>query len=69
MSGMVHLDGFDGARDRKFELPEGWHGMTEEQQDDVAREVKRKLMEDSVSWSWNQDVYIEGCDCYGCGES
>lgn len=67
-SGVVHLDGLDGARERAFNLPANWHSLTEDEQNDVAREVKRELMEDSVSWSWTAPAEV-ACDCYGCVES
>lgn len=68
MNGNVRLDGLDGAREREFALPDNWHDLTEAEQDDVARAVKRELMEDSVSWSWDAPAK-ENCDCYGCGDN
>lgn len=68
VQGVVWLDGLDGARERAFELPANWHNLTEDEQDDVARAIKRELMEDSVSWSWTAPASA-GCDCYGCVES
>lgn len=67
MNGNVRLEGLDGARERAFTIPDNWHDLTEEQQDDVARVIKRELMEDSVSWSWEAPAKW-GCECYGCSE-